>query len=309
MDLDTSFGPLLIGGLISTALWGVTCVQTYIYFTRKSRDGPAYKAVIAFLFVLCTVDSMLTGYILYYDLVTHSADPLASVAGGWSYTQARSIVSFLSDFIIRTMFAIRLYKFSKNNVILVTWIMTLSLVAFAAGLFCIIQILRINSFERLHEFSNIVSLIFATNALADFSIATSLCYMLHRSRTGFRRTDSLIRLLMIYTLNTGVIFVVDAIPTLVAFVTMPQNLIYNISYLPSAKLHLNSYLACLNARESIREKFEMQDPILVESQLSSGILGRARAPSIESSALRSGSGVPAAISLSVARSSLRRASQ
>ncbi|TFK72643.1 hypothetical protein BDN72DRAFT_835949 [Pluteus cervinus] len=266
-NLDTSPGPVLIGGLISTALWGVTCVQTYTYFTRKSRDGPAYKAIIAFLFVLDVLDSVLLGHFLYFYLITHSTNPIASLPPPWSCT-GRGIVSFLSDFIIRMMFGIRVYKFSQKNLILIIWITMISLIPFAFGLYSMSMAFQIHSYAHLEPpYSIAVYVIFSANVVADLSIAISLCYLLYRSRTGFRRTDLLIRTLMVYTVNTGVIVALDTTFLLTTFVTMPQSLIYDIPYLPLVKLHLNAYLACLNAREAIQEKLQMQDLIFVESEL------------------------------------------
>ncbi|TFK72641.1 hypothetical protein BDN72DRAFT_303629 [Pluteus cervinus] len=280
VNLDTSFGALLIGGLISTALWGVTCIQTYTYFTRKSQDGPVYKAIIVLLFALDTLDSVLLSHFMYYYMVIHSADPVVSLVPNWS-SMARSVVSFLSDFIVRTMFAIRVYKFSKNNLILIAWITIFSILAFVSGLFSLIKILQNHSVVHVHELSDIVSFIFAAATVADFSISISLCYLLHKSRTGFRRTDSLIRVLMIYSVNSGAIVLLDAIPTLVTFITMPQTLVYDITYLSSGKLYFNSYLACLNAREAIREEFLREDPVLV-SQLEQGIATQTEVPSAQS---------------------------
>jgi hypothetical protein len=64
---------------------------------------------------------------------------------------------------------------------------------------------------------------FAAGTSSDLSVALALCYLLRGSRTGFQRfvdashdfqtmiqnillrTDSLIRVLMMYTVNTGLI--------------------------------------------------------------------------------------------------------
>ncbi|TFK72649.1 hypothetical protein BDN72DRAFT_304172 [Pluteus cervinus] len=294
VNLDTTFGALLIGGLVSTALWGVTCVQTYTYFTQSSRDRPAYKAIILFLFAMDTFDSVLTGHFLYDYMVTHSADPLPSLFLTWSFN-VRATVSFGSDFTIRMMFAMRVYKFSNKNLVPTTWIVTFSLIALGSGLFSIVKGFQVHSLARLHELLNAISVIFAATVAADLGITISLCYLLHKSRTGFRRTDSLIRVLMMYTINTGAISVLDGSIIMGIAITMPQNFLYDIPYLPLGKLHLNSYLACLNAREAIRERFQMQDPIFMESQ----ILGRGRAPSIESGGTDSGSAGPTGLPSSV----------
>ncbi|TFK64552.1 hypothetical protein BDN72DRAFT_261779 [Pluteus cervinus] len=37
-SFDGTLGAFLTGGLVAMTLWGVTCVQTYTYFTRKPRQ-------------------------------------------------------------------------------------------------------------------------------------------------------------------------------------------------------------------------------------------------------------------------------
>ena len=63
---DNTLGALLLGGLFAMScvpivsllasfthlndgcdsLWGLTCVQTFTYFTQKSKDGPVFKAIV-----------------------------------------------------------------------------------------------------------------------------------------------------------------------------------------------------------------------------------------------------------------------
>ncbi|TFK72662.1 hypothetical protein BDN72DRAFT_894641 [Pluteus cervinus] len=306
VNLDTTFGALLVSALLSTTLWGVTCIQTYIYFSQKSRDRPIYKAIVALLFALDILDSALVAHFSYYYMVTHSANPLISLVPNWS-CNVRSSVSFLSEFIIRMMFTIRVYKFSKKNLILIIWIISFSLIPMGITIFSTTDGFITHFFGKLWT-SSAGSMIFIGSTVADLSIAISLCYLLHRSRTGFRRTDSLIRVLMMYTVNTGAIVALSGSIHIAIFVAIRPNLLHFIPYLILGKLHLNSYLASLNARETIREKFQNQDPILVESQFSPAMLGRARAGSIESGETRSGLGstVPIPLSFSVASPSHRR---
>jgi len=46
---DNTLGALLIGGLVATALWGVTCVQTFAFFMGETKDRAWHKALVAFL--------------------------------------------------------------------------------------------------------------------------------------------------------------------------------------------------------------------------------------------------------------------
>ncbi|TFK72630.1 hypothetical protein BDN72DRAFT_894613 [Pluteus cervinus] len=259
---DNISGSLLIGGLISMALWGVACVQIYLYFTRTSSDKLVFKATIALIGVLGTFDSVLISHFSYYYLISHDGNPLSSLTPLWTYS-VHTVVISVSDFIIRTMFAYRICIFNNNKAILPTWIMLLSLTSVASELFGRTEI-SIGSSSRFLQ--DLAWLNLATAVVADLSITISLSYLLHRSRTGFRRTNSVIRLLIIYTVNTGGLVALGSLVILVACVTDGKNLIVYALFLALSKLYIISYLASLNAREAIRDRFQNDDPISINSQ-------------------------------------------
>jgi len=93
------------------------------------------------------------------------------------------------------------------------------------------------------------------NALAaagDVLIALVLCTMLQRSRTGFRRTDTMINKLMLFTINTGLLTSLCAVASLISIVAAPSTFIYIAFYFTLGRLYSNSLMATLNARKSIR---------------------------------------------------------
>ncbi|KNZ78595.1 hypothetical protein J132_11165 [Termitomyces sp. J132] len=72
---NNTLGAILVGGLLSMALWGVTCSQTFTFFTRNPRDSSLFKALV--LVMLDTFDSVLNCHILYFYLVSNYLNPLA----------------------------------------------------------------------------------------------------------------------------------------------------------------------------------------------------------------------------------------
>lgn len=52
-------------------------------------------------------------------------------------------------------------------------------------------------------------------AVSDFAIAGSLIFYLHRSRTGFKRSESMVNRLIIFSINTGAVTSVCAIMALI----------------------------------------------------------------------------------------------
>lgn len=250
---DNSLGALLIGGMVAMALWGVTCVQSYSYFTSPSKDRPFIKFTVAFLLILDTFDSALNTHILYHYMVTNYVNPFALLVPVWSIIIHVTITS-LSNFIIRTMFALRIYRLSKGNRPLTGWIMAVSTTDLVVGLVITVKAFGVPSFPELKKISFLMYLTFAVGTTSDLSLALALCYLLHRSRTGFRKTDSLIKVLILYTVNTGMIVALDASLGMIMYVLMPDNLIFLGIYLLLSKLYLNSYLAALNARRDLRDK-------------------------------------------------------
>lgn len=235
------------------SLWGVLCVQTYNFFIGNSRDKPVFKLLIAFLWGLDTFDTVLNCHILYHYLVSNYLNPFAIMIPVWSVIIHVAITS-LSNFIIRSMFAKRIYRLSDNNIPTTLWIVAVSLTDLICGIVITVKAFGIPSYLDLDKLSNLMYLNFASGTTSDLSVALVLCFLLRRSRTGFSRTDSLISVLMLYTVNTGLIVALDAFLGLITYIVMPHNFVFLGFYLLLSKLYLNSYLAALNAREGLRER-------------------------------------------------------
>jgi len=263
---DNTLGALLVGGLLSMGLWGVTCVQTFTFFTRNSRDRPLFKLLIVCLWMLDTFDSVLNGHILYFYLVKNYLNPVAISKPIWSVVLHVAITS-ISNFFIRTMFAQRFYRLSKGNIFVTAWIMAVSTTDLVCGIVITAKAFRLVSYAQLDTLSSLLYLNFAAGTASDLSVACALSWLLFRSRTGFRRTDTLINSLMAYTVNTGLIVGIDAALGMITYIVMPSNFIFLSFYLLLSKLYLNSYLATLNARDDLRERVE--DPVSIHlSQIS-----------------------------------------
>ncbi|KAJ2919409.1 hypothetical protein MD484_g1043, partial [Candolleomyces efflorescens] len=83
MKFDSTLGSLLLGGMGAMALWGVTCVQTYTYFTRPRKDRIFVRAMVAFLLALDTFDSALNIHILYHYMVNNYLNSYALMIPIW----------------------------------------------------------------------------------------------------------------------------------------------------------------------------------------------------------------------------------
>ncbi|KAI0628325.1 hypothetical protein C8Q77DRAFT_1149679 [Trametes polyzona] len=107
-------------------------------------------------------------------------------------------------------------------------------------------------FKRL---SWLISVSYGLAGITDFILAGSLIFVLHLSRTGTRRADSLLDTLIIYTINTGVLTSICSMLAFVFALILPGNLIYAGISIVGTKLYANSVLAVLNSRRAIGEHF------------------------------------------------------
>ncbi|KAG6376572.1 hypothetical protein JVT61DRAFT_1550 [Boletus reticuloceps] len=83
-SVDNTLGALLIGSLVAAAFWGVTSVQTYIYYHRYPDDPLFLKLVVVVLWILDTFDACLTSHIAYHYLVTNYMNPKSIAIPVWT---------------------------------------------------------------------------------------------------------------------------------------------------------------------------------------------------------------------------------
>lgn len=75
----------------------------------------------------------------------------------------------------------------------------------------------------------------AVSAASDVAIAIALTFLLHRSRSGFRKSERIINRLILFTVNTGVLTGFCAILTLIFKIAFPNTFIYMVFYILVAR--------------------------------------------------------------------------
>ncbi|KAH9902423.1 hypothetical protein C8Q73DRAFT_2735 [Cubamyces lactineus] len=78
-----------------------------------------------------------------------------------------------------------------------------------------------------------------------------LTVTLHRSRTGFQPTDSLIDTLILYSVCTGLITNVFSLLGFIIALVLPNDMLYIMASIITTKLYVNCVLAALNTRKSL----------------------------------------------------------
>ncbi|EIN03693.1 hypothetical protein PUNSTDRAFT_77651 [Punctularia strigosozonata HHB-11173 SS5] len=251
-NIQTILGPLLVGALCAAAMYGVTCIQTVHYLYKHSRDNRWYKLCVCMLWMLDTFHMFMISHFTYWFLVSNYLNVLALANPDWSNILFLYIVS-LCDVLVRIMFARRVWLLSKGNITITAIIVS--------NTYVIVILSWVAGLEKRGHQSQLPSLYaqaplyvsFAAILVADSTVALSLSWYLWRSRTGFKRTDNLITILLVYVVGTGMVSLpITRSTTDVFYILGPMNYVYMATYMLMPKLYLNSLLYSLNARDMVK---------------------------------------------------------
>jgi hypothetical protein len=252
LNLDNTLGAAFIGNIVASVLYGVTCLQTYVYYKRSQGDHPAFKALIYFLWLLDTLHLALVTNSLYLYLIKNYNNPIALLSPNWSIL-AQVFVTGVCDLIVRAIFGRRVWKISGSYLV-AAFITVSAAAAFSSGTAFACRAFVGKTFANFSHISYLMYLALGTAVLADIGIAASLCISLARSRTGFARTDSIVVVLMLYAINSSVLTTACSFACFITYIIWPHQFMFIGIYVCLSKLFLNSLLAMLNGRGELKER-------------------------------------------------------
>ncbi|KAF8180851.1 hypothetical protein BJ912DRAFT_618796 [Pholiota molesta] len=257
---DSTLGAAFLGGLAAAVFYGLTSVQTFIYFQNCAGDSRFTRAWVLVLWLVDSGHLALTAHGLYFYLVTNFGNLEALLAPTWSILVGIYLTN-ISDIIVRCFFARRIYLLCGHGrpflrIFLPVFVLALALIVFICGCTFGVKGFILKTFEGVNTVSIYLYVSFAAAVVADSIVAISLCILLHQSRTGLKRTDSLLTILMIFIINTGLLTSICALVCLITYAIWPFKFIFMGFYFALSKLYVNSLLASLNARSSLRARDE-----------------------------------------------------
>ncbi|KAI8970734.1 hypothetical protein BD414DRAFT_232546 [Trametes punicea] len=259
--LDSTFGALLLGMSFGLMLYGLTVHQTYRFARLYPKDETWVKCLVGAILVLESFHISLCIVAVYYHLVSNYFNPASLLVGHWS-TRLLTPTTGVTILICQSFYVFRVYQIGSHYAYRVLVALAIACMVCAFGFMIAATVegfrLSLNDFQHV---SWLVSAIFGCAVLADVCLTGTLVTVLLRSRTGFRRTDSLIEVLIIYSINTGLLTSIFGLLCFIFAIILPGNLIYIGISIVGVKLYANSVLAVLNSRRSLSDRmlqgFEM----------------------------------------------------
>jgi len=217
--LDSTLGSLLIGVFISTALWGVSCIQLYNYFLRYRHDPLWIKLVAVVTWLLDLAHEVMNLASNYNYLVTQYGhiEALEEVSAiGLSVIA----ISAVSVFLVQLFFILRIWILSKATFVAGALVI-LSLSGLVMLCFFTSKLATDATFTQTIALTKFGVPALALQAAGDLLITVVLMFILQRSRMGISQSESMISRMMAVTMGTGLLTSLFSIGTFTALVRSP----------------------------------------------------------------------------------------
>ncbi|KAH9902427.1 hypothetical protein C8Q73DRAFT_3044 [Cubamyces lactineus] len=251
--LQNTFGAYLVCTFLGCMLFGLTTHQTYRYYRLYPTDGIGLKALVGLLLCLDILHTITSCHVCYYYLVNNYFNPESMAIGVWSIrlgiTETGLVILVSHCFYARRLFLLGNGHFFPVSIIAVLLITEIGF-CIAATAESFIQ----GSFESFFKYQWMIWAVLSVAVLVDLVATSILTYYLRRSRTGFKKTDSMVDILMVYAINTGLSTSVLTFASLICAIVSPHDLVWAAITVVSTKMYANSLLAVLNSRRSLIDK-------------------------------------------------------
>ncbi|KAF5352430.1 hypothetical protein D9756_005924 [Leucocoprinus leucothites] len=247
---DLTVGVMLLGLFLNTYLYGLVTYQFLIYKNTKFNDALWIKVIVALLFFTDTLHSAVAIYAGWEMCVTNYNNPAALVFVGWTIpftAVATSVAAILTQWFLGH----RVLVLTKNKII-TGLIAILSTLGFIFGVYAGIRSGIINDARNFAPLSPYVICWLGFQTSADLLITFVLTYVLSRSRTGFRKTDTIINRLIRGAIQTGLFASIFALADLFSFVLHQDTNLYAMFAYPIGRIYTNTLLDTLNARRELK---------------------------------------------------------
>ncbi|KAF9509657.1 hypothetical protein BS47DRAFT_140719 [Hydnum rufescens UP504] len=235
-------GGTFFGEVVTAIGFGILTVQISSYYRAFPNDGRLLKVAVGFLWALEAFQLGCVSQYLYGGFIKHYYNPLPLARSTWEFGMFQVTV-VVASVTVQTFFAHHVYSLSGNLYL---------------GIF-----VPLCSFSSYLDCTWLIVTWLAIQAVSDVVIATCMCILLRRRRTGFQRTDSIINRMVFYTIATGSVTGVLSCLVLGLFVKLGFEFGVLILSVPLSALYSITMLANLHARKTLRTKLAQSTPLQV----------------------------------------------
>nr|VWO95651.1 N/A [Ganoderma boninense] len=279
LDLMSSYGPILIGAIFQSVLYGMAVIQIFMYFNNYEKDSIWMKLYVMLIWAIETASTISVLAAMWPVLILRWGS-LHELAQTQLYVLRFSIrspsliscvqpilhrvwLTGLSTFLVHMFFIYRIYMVSGRSLyplllipftlyqMIETWVYVNR--AYAYSWFIGLSTGTHAPLPAVSATPDLGTSGRAVIAFVDIAIVGLMIFsLLKDGYPTFQNSRKMIFRLMVLTINTGVWTAIFAIVDLALILPFQNQLYYAAVDFPLTSLYLNSLLANLNAREYVR---------------------------------------------------------
>ncbi|OCH85175.1 hypothetical protein OBBRIDRAFT_332431 [Obba rivulosa] len=246
--LGETFGPMLIGYIVMLFLYSLALAQTVVYLRRSAGDSTRIKSAVVALWIVDNAHAAIAIIGMYTYLVKFHGNEHEVGLTSWTIG-AQIYMTGLSDMIVRSIYAHRIWRLGNTSRMLPALIVCLSALTLTVGLIYGVALAGGLSWadSRVINWCGYVG--DACEIIADAIIAFIMTRLLLRLRSGLPEKSPVLQTILSYSINTGLLTCFLVTASLILFITAPHSSAGLAIYIVLSKLYINALLGTLNARQ------------------------------------------------------------
>ncbi|KAJ7146007.1 hypothetical protein C8R44DRAFT_756330 [Mycena epipterygia] len=257
-DMTEVFAPLFLGTVVSLVLSGITIMQAYIFF--PSKDRLFLQIIAAGMIVFDCVSTGLISQGLYSYIVPNfgSMLPLGNLNPSLA---AECCMSVFIVFVSHLFFAFQVFSVIPRGFqkyLMPGLVVFFGTVSFAGAVGCVVTMFSQSHnilSDRSYQFSVFVGIAKGSAAVADLIATVALCFYIQvaHSSTGFSKTNNMLKRLIGYILQRGILVTLIQVTFLIIFFTTSTKFAWLALHVNVTRIYANTFFAMLNGRASLKE--------------------------------------------------------
>ncbi|KAF5364785.1 hypothetical protein D9758_009279 [Tetrapyrgos nigripes] len=288
---DDTLGCMLLATAVNMWLFGLSSYQYGVYARSRYDDRLPLRATVLSLFILDMGMTAIGMYSTYMYLVSNFSNLNAlnsrstshldqqlradiectrrAVGASSSYSfhyccfNIDPLLLFLEASMLncgRINYAVltinnidRIFRLTRSPYIL-CGLLLIQTAAFALGLVTGIRSVRVGTFENYPSVRGILTAWLSLQTAVDVVVSVLLVWIFRISRTAFAPTNAVLNRLVRGALQTGIFSSLLSIGYLVAFVTQPDKLVWQVFAYASVRIYSITLMDTLVCRSELKEK-------------------------------------------------------
>jgi len=252
--IAVELSPGFIGFIICLWLYGATLSQTIFYFRSFPGDGRITKSLVCFLCAADTIHVYLLSH-MFWNFLVHGRSIGFSILLRlpWQLTTSFIVAWFVTT-VVQCFFALRVWKVSNKNWLLVSIISLSSVAQLGAGIAFSTHLIIVgdpfSAFDHVGELCGRIELVCCL--VCDMTISASLVYYFTIYSIDVGRSKHILQNLIMLSVNMGLLLYLVTVITFILFHVDAGTFVSLGPQFILSKLYVNSLLATLNSRKHFR---------------------------------------------------------